>query len=54
MMSYIFENLYLGDLDDACNTSDLREKKYITHILTVDWWVILSSYGHLINSNITW
>jgi len=35
-MSYVIENLYLGDVDDAVKSFDLKEQKGVTHILTVD------------------
>jgi len=35
-MSYVTENLYLGDIDDAMNSFDLKQQKGVTHILTID------------------
>jgi len=35
-MSYVIENLYLGDIDDAVKSFDLKQQKGVTHILTVD------------------
>jgi hypothetical protein len=35
-MTYIIERLYLGDIDDAYKTVELRERKGVTHILTID------------------
>jgi len=35
-MSYVIEHLYLGDIDDALRSSDLKQQKGVTHILTVD------------------
>ncbi|KAI0230981.1 Dual specificity protein phosphatase 12 [Lamellibrachia satsuma] len=35
-MTYILERLYLGSMEDASNSAQLR-KKGVTHILTVDW-----------------
>jgi len=36
VMSYIIENLYLGDIDDALRSFDLKQQKGVTHVLTVD------------------
>ena len=36
-MCNVFENLYIGGLDDACNQS-LKLKLNITCILTVERW----------------
>ena len=35
-MTYVLERLYLGDIDDAYKTIELRQRKGISHILTVD------------------
>jgi len=35
-MSCVIENLYLGDIDDAMKSFDLKQQKGVTHILTVD------------------
>jgi len=35
-MSYVIENLYLGDVDDATKSFELKQQKGVTHILTVD------------------
>jgi len=48
VMAYVIEGLYLGDIDDAYKTTDLRERKGITHILSVDrysWIIVFSSYS---------
>jgi len=35
-MSYVIDNLYLGDADDAVKSFELKQQKCVTHILTVD------------------
>ena len=35
-MSYVIEKLYLGDIDDAMRSFDLKQQKGVTHIITID------------------
>ena len=36
VMSYVMENLYLGDIDDAMRSFELKQQKGVTHIITID------------------